>query len=551
MSIEVTGITKTFGSFTALKNLSLKIDSGELLALLGPSGSGKTSLLRVIAGLDAPDSGSVIFDGDDISDRHAKDRNVGFVFQHYALFRHMTVFENIAFGLKVKPGHLRPAQKEIGEKVHELLRLVQLDWAAARFPSQLSGGQRQRVALARALAVRPKVLLLDEPFGSLDAKVRKELRQWLRRLHDEIHVTSIFVTHDQEEALEVADRVVIMNEGRIEQLGSPDEIYNHPASPFVYHFIGNVNLFHGRVEGDRAYIGNMVLDIQHPAQHDKDNAAVFIRPNQLDIERSPVAGNCFEAHVQHINPIGAFIKVDLLSEWGDPIHVEIPREKAAKLNLKKNDAVFVKPAELPSSDRSNYELQAGGGVSEPATRTGFTIWLTGLTGAGKSTLAYLLKKKLSAMGHRVELLDGDVIRKNISEGLSFSQQDRDANTLRIGFICHLLSRNGVINIVSATSPRRETRDQNRKLIYDFMEVYVKCPLEVCERRDAKGLYAAAREGRVKEMVGFDIPYEEPLHPEVVCETDKQSPEACIGKILEFLRSKGVLGRGASESDPKC
>ncbi len=233
MSIEVRNLGKRFGSFVALDNVSLDFPSGELTALLGPSGCGKTTLLRLIAGLEQADQGQVLLDGEDASQRHVRERQVGFVFQHYALFRHMSVFDNIAFGLRVKPRKLRPSESQIREKVMQLLSLVQLDWLADRYPSQLSGGQRQRIALARALAVEPRVLLLDEPFGALDAKVRKELRRWLRRLHDELQVSSIFVTHDQEEALEVADRVVLMNKGRVEQVGAPDEVYNQPASPLV------------------------------------------------------------------------------------------------------------------------------------------------------------------------------------------------------------------------------------------------------------------------------------------------------------------------------
>ncbi|MEG3001857.1 MAG: sulfate ABC transporter ATP-binding protein, partial [Comamonas sp.] len=236
MSIEIRNVSKQFGDFQALRDVSLDIKSGELIALLGPSGCGKTTLLRIIAGLETPDVGSIHFSGEDTTDVHVRERNVGFVFQHYALFRHMTVFENVAFGLRVKPRSERPSEAQIKEKVMNLLKLVQLDWIADRFPSQLSGGQRQRIALARALAVEPKVLLLDEPFGALDAKVRKELRRWLRRLHDELHVTSIFVTHDQEEALEVADRVVVINKGKIEQEGTPQQVWDNPASPFVYGF---------------------------------------------------------------------------------------------------------------------------------------------------------------------------------------------------------------------------------------------------------------------------------------------------------------------------
>ena len=248
MGIEVRNLTKSFGSFIALRDVSFTVNSGELVALLGPSGSGKTTLLRVIAGLEKPDVGSVLFDGDDATKRDPRDRGVGFVFQHYALFRHMTVFENVAFGLRVRPREARPSEDDITRRVHELLTLVQLDYLGDRYPSQLSGGQRQRVALARALAVEPSVLLLDEPFGALDAKVRQELRRWLRRLHQEIHLTSVFVTHDQEEALELANRVVVMNDGKIEQDAPPGEVIEKPATTFVSNFLGNVNLFHGRVQ---------------------------------------------------------------------------------------------------------------------------------------------------------------------------------------------------------------------------------------------------------------------------------------------------------------
>src|SRR5580698_2026264 len=244
MSVEVKNVTKKFGGFTALDNVNLKVESGELVALLGPSGSGKTTLLRTIAGLEFPDPGpaQVLFHGEDVTAIPASERKAGFAFQHYALFRHLSVFENIAFGLRVRPKETRPPEKEIRARVEKLLQLIQLEPLARRFPSQLSGGQRQRVALARALAVEPKVLLLDEPFGALDAKVRKELRRWLRRFHDESPITTVFVTHDQEEALEIADEVVIMNQGRIEQIGTPREVYDRPASPFVYQFLGDVNV---------------------------------------------------------------------------------------------------------------------------------------------------------------------------------------------------------------------------------------------------------------------------------------------------------------------
>ncbi|MGZ5195595.1 MAG: sulfate/molybdate ABC transporter ATP-binding protein [Ramlibacter sp.] len=291
MCIEIRNVSKKFGEFHALRDVSLDINSGELIALLGPSGCGKTTLLRIIAGLETADVGSILFSGEDTTGVHVRERQVGFVFQHYALFRHMTVFENVAFGLRVKPRGQRPNEAQIKKKVHDLLGLVQLDWLADRFPSQLSGGQRQRIALARALAVEPKVLLLDEPFGALDAKVRKELRRWLRRLHDELNVTSIFVTHDQEEALEVADRVVLMHAGKVEQVGSPQEVWDHPASPFVYGFLGDVNLFHGR-----AHEGEVLLEgmqIASPEHADAQNAKAFayVRPHDLDVRRySPGEG---------------------------------------------------------------------------------------------------------------------------------------------------------------------------------------------------------------------------------------------------------------------
>ena len=238
MKISVLDVSKRFGDFAALDRVNLEVRSGELLALLGPSGSGKTTLLRIVAGLEWPDQGEVRFDGEDALSRSVGERHVGFVFQHYALFRHMTVFENVAFGLRARPRRHRLDESEIRRRVETLLDLVQLGWLAGRYPAHLSGGQRQRIALARALAIEPRVLLLDEPFGSLDAKVRKELRRWLRNLHTEIHVTSIFVTHDQEEALEVADRVVVMDKGRIEQTGTPQQVYDHPRTSFVHEFIG-------------------------------------------------------------------------------------------------------------------------------------------------------------------------------------------------------------------------------------------------------------------------------------------------------------------------
>ena len=334
MSIEAKNISKKFGHFLALDNINLEIPAGELVALLGPSGCGKTTLLRIIAGLEFPDAGTVQFDGRNITDRTARDRNVGFVFQHYALFRHMTVFENVAFGLRVRPRHLRPSKEQIQHKVHELLRLIQLRHVAGRYPSQLSGGQRQRVALARALAVEPKVLLLDEPFGSLDAKVRLELRRWLRQLHDEVHITSVFVTHDQEEALEVADRVAVMNEGRIEQVGTPDEVYHHPASPFVYNFLGNVNLFHGRIDEGKPLSEKTLTD-----------QLVYVRPHLLEIHRQPNGGAHFRATIKHIHSAGALVKVEAIAEWGDPVKVEMSQERFRDLQLTKDEEVFIIPKE--------------------------------------------------------------------------------------------------------------------------------------------------------------------------------------------------------------
>jgi len=341
MSIEARSISKKFGQFVALSNVSLEVKAGELVALLGPSGSGKTTLLRIIAGLEHPDSGSVLFDGKDIGDRTARERNVGFVFQHYALFRHMTVYDNVAFGLTVRPRDVRIPETQIRKRVQELLKLVQLDTFSGRYPSQLSGGQRQRVALARALAVEPRILLLDEPFGSLDAKVRIELRRWLRRLHDEIHITSVFVTHDQEEALEVSDRVVVMNEGQIEQVGSPEEVYHRPVSAFVYDFLGNVNLFRGRMGGERM-AGGETADLSG----DAGGTVVYVRPHALDINREPQKGLHCRATISHINAAGPFVKVEAIAEWGDPVHVEITQDRFQSLQLKKGDEVFLSPKDM-------------------------------------------------------------------------------------------------------------------------------------------------------------------------------------------------------------
>ena len=334
MSIEVRNISKRFGNFVALDNISLDIPSGELVALLGPSGCGKTTLLRIIAGMETPDAGQILFSGAEATHLHAREREVGFVFQHYALFRHMTVFENVAFGLRVKPRKERPADAEIRRRVMDLLKLVQLDWLAERYPSQLSGGQRQRIALARALAVEPKVLLLDEPFGALDTKVRKELRRWLRRLHDEMHISSVFVTHDQEEALEVADRVVVLDHGKIEQVGSPDEVYSSPATPFVYQFLGNVNVFHSRVHGAWA-------DIARESGAPAADGVAFVRPHDIDIDLSPVQGG-LSARIEYVHPIGPLVRVELQHE-GEAVEVELTRDRAAQLTLLPGQQVWIRP----------------------------------------------------------------------------------------------------------------------------------------------------------------------------------------------------------------
>ncbi|MCU0242722.1 MAG: sulfate ABC transporter ATP-binding protein [Vicinamibacteria bacterium] len=345
MEIEVRDICKSFGSFQALRDVSLRVQGGELLALLGPSGSGKTSLLRIIAGLEPADQGVVLFDGEDATRRDVRDREVGFVFQHYALFRHMTVFENVAFGLRVRPRQTRPSEEGVRARVNELLKLVQLDWLGDRYPSQLSGGQRQRVALARALAVEPKVLLLDEPFGSLDAKVRQELRRWLRRLHDEIHLTGVFVTHDQEEALEVADRVVVMNHGRIEQIATPEEVFEHPATPFVMQFLGNVNIFHGRVEDGKAYLGPLSIDYPEHPHAESRPAAGYMRPHELEVGRSAEAGGGLWAKVSGLNAAGPIVKLELSSEQS-PIQVEMPRDRYDALRPQLGEELYVRPQKV-------------------------------------------------------------------------------------------------------------------------------------------------------------------------------------------------------------
>ena len=331
MSIQVQQLNKHFNQYAALADINLDFHDGELVALLGPSGCGKTTLLRIIAGLEQADSGSVIIRGEDASDLHVRERNVGFVFQHYALFRHMTVFENVAFGLRVKPRSERPAEAAIRARVKELLDLVQLSHVAERYPTQLSGGQRQRVALARALAVQPKVLLLDEPFGALDAQVRKELRRWLRELHDELHVTSLFVTHDQEEALEVADRVVLMNAGRVEQIGTPAEVYDQPASSFVHSFLGSVNQFRGRVAEQGFGVGEQLLGGPSASHLAHGSAAIaYVRPHELEILPADAPGG-IRATITRLLPMGPRIRGELRGDGetnGAHYEAELSKEAA-------------------------------------------------------------------------------------------------------------------------------------------------------------------------------------------------------------------------------
>lgn len=339
MSIAIENIRKNYGNFTALDGVSLTIGTGELVALLGPSGSGKTTLLRVIAGLETPDSGTVRLRDEESTHLSAARRGIGFVFQHYALFRHMTIFENIAFGLRVQRGDTRPSRREIRKRVNDLLSLVQLDSYAHMVPDQLSGGQRQRVALARALAVRPSVLLLDEPFSALDAKVRKELRDWLRRIHDELHVTTVLVTHDQEEALEVADRVAILNRGALEQYGTPQQIYDHPVSPFVYNFLGNVNLFHGRLLAD------LSPSTESSAARDAASVIGFVRPHEFEIFRSlPEDRRAVLATIERIHAAGPQVRLDVKVEGNSNlVTVDVSKAQYSDLELIEGKEVFLSP----------------------------------------------------------------------------------------------------------------------------------------------------------------------------------------------------------------
>lgn len=347
MSIIIENLSKSFGTYKALDEINIEVKSGELIALLGPSGSGKTSLLRIIAGLEQADQGRVLFNQEDLTYKDVKERNVGFVFQHYALFRNMTVSDNVAYGLKVRPRKQRPSKNEIKEKVNELLKMVRLEAFGDRYPSQLSGGQRQRVALARALAVNPSILLLDEPFGALDAKVRKELRRWLRKLHDEFHVTSVFVTHDQEEALDVADRVVIMNEGKVEQIGTPSEVYDHPNSPFVYDFIGSVNRIQGRIHQGKLESGQFTMDIPEFAKSEEQTGVGFVRLHNFILERTPSDSQFMKTTVEYIHAVGPVVRLELKrADINEILEIELTKEKYNSLLLKVGEEVYVKPREI-------------------------------------------------------------------------------------------------------------------------------------------------------------------------------------------------------------
>jgi len=392
MSIEAQHISKTFGAFQALQDVSLTVNAGELVALLGPSGSGKTTLLRIISGLEQsdPGSGPIKFHDEDVAGRDAGHRQVGFVFQHYALFRHMSVFENVAFGLRVRPRSRRPTKEQIRAKVMELLKLVQLDVQANRYPHQLSGGQRQRVALARALAIEPKVLLLDEPFGALDARVRQELRRWLRRLHDEIHLTSVFVTHDQDEAMELADRVLVMNEGRVEQIGTPDEVFHNPKTEFVMNFLGQVNTFHGRVEGGKVHFATVAIDCAHgddgnrvaggshlpgpsadgpqpptaiarPAT-DSRKVRVFVRPHELEIETYRNGHPAFAAVITRVHSAGPNVRLELRAQSGETLQAEMPQDRYQALGVGLESQVFVSPRRVKVFSAEQATFGHGEGI---------------------------------------------------------------------------------------------------------------------------------------------------------------------------------------------
>ena len=345
MSIQVKNIEKHFGAFHALNNISLDFPDGQLVALLGPSGCGKTTLLRIIAGLESADSGQVILEGEDATNVHVREREVGFVFQHYALFRHMTVFDNIAFGLRVRPRASRPSEAEIKKRVTRLLDLVQLGFLADRYPAQLSGGQRQRIALARALAVEPRVLLLDEPFGALDAKVRKELRRWLRTLHDELHITSIFVTHDQEEALEVADQIIVMNKGNVEQIGSPREVYEQPATPFVFDFLGQANRFEGINQAGKIQFGADQIQLNSAKNGPQGNVIAFARPDELKIHAQP-QDNAMQATFIRELWIAGKVVAELEGRDGNLIEISLTPDEARLHQFRPNQTVWLTASAL-------------------------------------------------------------------------------------------------------------------------------------------------------------------------------------------------------------
>jgi len=344
MTIKIENISKHFSSFTALENINLEIKQGELIALLGPSGSGKTTLLRIVAGLEYADSGKIFFDDQDVLKKKARERGIGFMFQHYALFKHLNVFDNIAFGLQVLPRKIRPSKEQIKNKVLDLLKKVHLDQFSNRFPAQLSGGQKQRVALARALATDPKILLLDEPFGALDAKVRKDLRRWMRQLHKEMNITSIFVTHDQAEALEMADRVVVMSNGKIEQTGTPEEIYRNPKNPFVYDFMGDYNSFDGKIDvAGRLHFTDVINDGDKKVQ-------IFSRPYEILISRNKEDENFTKAQLTYLNNVGSVVKLEMTQDNGKIIEAEITKDECNFLSLAQNDQIFLKPRDFKVFD---------------------------------------------------------------------------------------------------------------------------------------------------------------------------------------------------------